>query len=238
MKNNNMMSFIKKQNTLFSVFLALGLSLASIEGLQDPYMGNLNYIKGMSPFSTALMEQDQRVFLKVAQTRTVHEFIEEQRMFYKIKSIITRYQKEMDTVALNQIPRLIYNESKKNGFDPLFLTALIATESSFDNSAKSNVGALGLMQIKPRTGWAMAREARIQWGGEPTLYQPDTNIALGAFYLSKMVKRFKDMELALEAYNHGPSQLTKYLRQGKPPYKYSSKVYEIYDVIRSNTLTS
>ncbi len=43
------------------------------------------------------------------------------------------------------------------------------------------------------------------------------------------------MKLALEAYNHGPTRLQRYIQQGKRiPVDYSNKVLKIYDLIRSN----
>ena len=95
-------------------------------------------------------------------------------------------------------------ESQKYGYDPLFLTALIITESSFYNWAKSNRGAHGLMQLKLATAVEVASETHLKWKGTPTLYDPQKNIALGAYYLNKMVTRFGDLTLALEAYNQGP----------------------------------
>jgi soluble lytic murein transglycosylase len=92
------------------------------------------------------------------------------------------------------------------------LTAIIITESSFNKRARSNRGALGLMQIRPATGKQLATEVSVQWRGAPSLYDPETNIALGAYYLNKLFLRFGDLGLALEAYNHGPSRLKGYLK--------------------------
>ena len=50
------------------------------------------------------------------------------------------------------------------------------------------------------------------------------------------MKRFKDMNVALEAYNHGPSRMAYYLRKGKVPEDYSDKVFRVYDLIRSKTI--
>jgi len=223
-----MIRFLQKQSALFSVLLILPL--------MGTYIGKSTFQYGISPYSTAVMELDQRVFEKLSYKKKFDDFLEEQRTKNKILRIISQYQPNVDMEWVRQIPNLIFQESRKYGYDPLFLTALIVTESSFNNWAKSHAGALGLMQLRPRTGWAMAQETRTHWEGKPSLFKPDTNIALGAYYLNKLVGRFKDMELALEAYNHGPSQLMRYLNQGKPPYDYSTKVFDIYDLIRSKTV--
>jgi soluble lytic murein transglycosylase len=151
----------------------------------------------------------------------------------KILRVISRYRTGLDEERRQQIPGWIINESKKYGYDPLFLTAIIVTESSFNNWARSNQGAFGLMQIQPTTGISLALETQLEWEGEPTLFDPGTNIALGTYYFHKLVRRFGDMRLALEAYNHGPSRLRRYLNKGQTPKFYSQKVFRNYEKIRS-----
>jgi soluble lytic murein transglycosylase-like protein len=156
----------------------------------------------------------------------------------KIKSVITDYKTGLGERQKDQISKHILKQSKKYGYDPLFLTALIITESSFNHRAKSKVGALGLMQIRPRTGKALASESNIRWRGKRTLYHPENNIALGSYYLSKLIKRFGKLNTALEAYNHGPTRIARYLRKGKHPKKYSGKVFAVYNKIRLNKAES
>ena len=158
--------------------------------------------------------------------------IVENKIHAKIKSVITDYKTGLNDNEKAQISKFILKQSKKYGYDPLFLTALIITESSFNHRAKSKVGALGLMQIRLRTGKALATEANMKWRGKHTLYHPENNIALGSYYLSKLIKRFGNMKTALEAYNHGPTRTARHLRRGKRTKKYSRKVFEIYQQIR------
>jgi soluble lytic murein transglycosylase len=150
----------------------------------------------------------------------------------KIKSVISDYKTGMTDSKKDHISQHILKQSRKYGYDPLFLTALIITESSFNHRAKSKVGALGLMQIRPRTGKAMATESNIRWRGTRTLYRPEKNIALGTYYLNKLLARFGNMKTALEAYNHGPTRTARYLRRGKRTHKYSGKVFAIYNKIK------
>lgn len=159
-------------------------------------------------------------------------FIDDQIIQDKIISVITHYKTGLKEEQKDQISQHILKQSKKYGYDPLFLTALIITESSFNHRAKSSVGALGLMQIRPRTGKALASEANMRWRGKRTLYHPEKNIALGSYYLNKLIKRFGKMHTALEAYNHGPTRIARYLRRGKHPKKYSGKVFAVYNKIR------
>ena len=216
---------IKKHFTLTWLFLAVPL----VYSMPSQSL----HLPGLTSFSIAPPELRKKVISEPKQMLNNAALIEERRIKSKIWKVISRYRTGLDVKSLKQIPHRIYQESKKYGYDPLFLTALIVAESSFNNWAKSHKGALGLMQIKPATGQAMASEIGAAWAGPLTLFDPATNIALGAFYLNKLKRRFKDMKIALEAYNHGPSRISRYLRKGQLPEDYSTKVFQIYELIRS-----
>ncbi|MBC8285705.1 MAG: lytic transglycosylase domain-containing protein [Nitrospinae bacterium] len=191
-----------------------------------------HYVSGLSPFFSDLARVETVVFSKAKASRQVQEQVYEERVRNRIEKVISNYYTGLDEKNDVRIPEWILAESKKYGYDPLFLTALIITESSFYNWAKSNRGARGLMQLKPATAIALASETSLKWKGTRTLFDPEKNIALGAYYLNKLVARFGDLTLALEAYNHGPSRLSKYLRKGYQPKRYSKKVLKNYRKIR------
>jgi soluble lytic murein transglycosylase len=89
---------------------------------------------------------------------------------------------------------------------------LIAVESSFKRHAKSNVGALGLMQIMPNTAKLVARTNTMS---SSTLTDPVTNIRLGIRYLKTLEKSYGgNRYLALSAYNWGPGNIDKSRRSG------------------------
>lgn len=190
------------------------------------------YVSGLSPFFSAVSRVEEGVFQKAKEARFQNELAYDNRILEKIRLVISDYNTGLDETSSLLIPNWILAESRKYGYDPLFLTALIITESSFYNWAKSNKGAHGLMQLKTTTAVALASETSVKWKGTPTLYNPRKNIALGAYYLNKMVDRFGDLTLALEAYNQGPSRLSRFLRKGYLPQRYSSKVLKNYRKIR------
>ena len=190
------------------------------------------YVSGLSPFFSAVGWMEEGVFDKAKESRFQFELAYENQIREKIHLIIADYNTGLDKSSAVLIPEWILAESKKYGYDPLFLTALIITESSFYNRARSNRNAHGLMQLKPATAVALASEIRLQWKGTHTLYDPRKNIALGAYYLNKLVSRFGDLTLALEAYNQGPSRLSRFLRKGYLPQHYSKKVLKNYRQIR------
>ncbi|MFQ5450084.1 MAG: lytic transglycosylase domain-containing protein [Nitrospinaceae bacterium] len=233
----------KRHSTFFSAGLAL-VFLGHFTGKMP------QYLTGVSPYHSAAIHFEDRVFrniqknrekeklrldrflLETQKKRRQFEFRYRKRVKEKILEVLANYKTGLPYEYLNHIPEWIIVESRNYGYDPMFLTALIITESSFNNWAESHRGALGLMQILPTTGQALARETRLTWRGKPTLYDPETNIALGTYYLNKLLGRYGDLHLALEAYNWGPSKLDQVLKNGLKPTRYSEKVLEIYQMIR------
>jgi len=92
--------------------------------------------------------------------------------------------------------------------DPSLVRAVIHAESGFNARARSQQGAMGLMQLMPGT----ARDL-----GVVDALVPSHNIRGGAQYLAGLLVRFKnDVALATAAYNAGPEAVQKYA--GIPPY--------------------
>jgi peptidoglycan lytic transglycosylase len=105
----------------------------------------------------------------------------------------------------------IVREARRNGLDPLLVVAVIRCESSFNNYAQSNVGAMGLMQVMPDTGIYLADKAGFKLQRHTNLFDAETNVELGTAYLADLIERFGSPERALVAYNAGPGLAKKIL---------------------------
>ncbi len=116
----------------------------------------------------------------------------------------------------------IHRTALRYRLDSILLAAIVEAESGFDARSVSPAGALGLMQIMP--------DLATQHGGDP--FDPAVNLEAGARYFSALLQRFNgDIELALAAYNAGPSTVHRY---GKiPPYRetqaFVRRVLSIYE---------
>lgn len=111
------------------------------------------------------------------------------------------------------LAQVILVESIAHRMDPLFVLALIKTESTCNNWSKSLKGAIGLMQILPSTGKELAAELKLKWNGDATLLNPYVNVRMGVHYLSNLKERFHDdTEISLAAYNAGPNYLASKIR--------------------------
>ena len=97
------------------------------------------------------------------------------------------------------------------------LSGLMRSESLFMHDIRSPAGALGLMQVMPRTGRQVAKRLNIRWRGNNTLINPSTNIRIGSFYLAEQLKRFGHPALAAAAYNAGPHRVSRWLPDDPVP---------------------
>jgi len=107
---------------------------------------------------------------------------------------------------------LVKKHAHEHGIDPLLAAAMISKESRFDIKAVSGSSAKGLMQIMPGTGEEIAGKLKVKPYSESDLFDPDTNIRFGCYYMAKMQKEFDaDITLALAAYNSGRENVKKWL---------------------------
>ncbi|MGY0620542.1 transglycosylase SLT domain-containing protein [Lysobacter sp. A378] len=108
----------------------------------------------------------------------------------------------------------IRSQAARNDLDPAWVAAEIRAESIFNPKARSGANALGLMQVLPSTGAAVARRIGQPWGGSDSLYDPDTNIALGTAYLRQMLDQYGGKPyFAIAGYNAGPAPLGRWQAQ-------------------------
>lgn len=90
--------------------------------------------------------------------------------------------------------------------------AVLRQESLYDPRAVSPANARGLMQLLPATAERTARRWKLPVPDLEALFEPETNIRLGAAYLRDMTDRFGDQPLlTLAAYNAGPNAAARWL---------------------------
>ncbi len=135
---------------------------------------------------------------------------------YYIQSVLRHEGAGIEKKHEAGLAEFILRQSEAKGLDPLFVLALIRTESGFYNPSRSEKGAIGLMQILPSTARHIAGELDIDWQGEDMLLNPYVNIKLGVHYFAGLMKTYgNDKRIGLAAYNAGPSSVSSRLRQGR-----------------------
>lgn len=105
----------------------------------------------------------------------------------------------------------VFGYSRQYGIDPYLVLAIMKAESSFNPKAVSRRNAKGLMQITDKTGEWAAFEIKLANYKNSDLFNPDTNIHIGCWYLRWLIDNLKDVDLAIAAYNGGIGNVMEWL---------------------------
>jgi hypothetical protein len=109
---------------------------------------------------------------------------------------------------------LVESAARRHGLEVALVLGVIQIESGFNPQTRSSAGAIGLMQLMPRTAAALARRLGRE---RAPIDDPSFNIEAGCVYLELLRERFGgDLELALAAYNTGPYRVAGWRAAGKP----------------------
>lgn len=159
----------------------------------------------------------------VAQGRQIKSF--STQIYQEVaRSLPKRHKK-----AALEITKTLIAESQKQGFDPLFVMAIIKTESMFNPTARGQHGEIGLMQLKPATAEWIAKRHGVAWYGPLTLESPKQNLKIGIAYLSFLRKKFsQNPEFYIAAYNSGSAKTRMLASINKIPQVYRTKVMGFY----------
>ncbi|MCX8083972.1 MAG: lytic transglycosylase domain-containing protein [Calditerrivibrio sp.] len=140
-----------------------------------------------------------------------------------------------DTGVLIPLPskeelyKIIEKHCQKYKIDPELVKIVIEVESKYKKYAISRTGAVGLMQVMPSTFYDI---------GFQKPFDIEQNIEAGIKYLSMQIKRFRRLDLALSAYNAGPTKVLKNMSIPKigETEIYVKKIMEKYSKIRQDAL--
>jgi soluble lytic murein transglycosylase len=106
--------------------------------------------------------------------------------------------------------------ARRHEVNPYLIAAVIKAESDFDPNTRSRVGAVGLMQVMPKTAEDMVRKSLVATSvvvGKG-LTDPAANIEYGAAYLRYLVDRYHEVETVLAAYNAGLRHADEWSAEG------------------------
>ena len=108
----------------------------------------------------------------------------------------------------------IVSHAERYNLDPYLIAAIIREESRFQPEALSPAGARGIMQVMPSTGRWVAQMIRLRGFDREQLYNHNTNIKIGTWYIRHLMKQFNgDPFLAAAAYNAGPGAVKSWIKK-------------------------
>jgi membrane-bound lytic murein transglycosylase F len=135
-------------------------------------------------------------------------FVREDSLLSIVRERIDQ-KKQIDEFRVERYYPVIRKYAKRYGFDWRLIVMQILKESRFKENARSQVGAMGLMQIMPSTALDIRKEMDIEYIAN----NPRENITAGIYHLYKQLKYFPDsdrtnrIKLALAAYNCGVARI-------------------------------
>jgi soluble lytic murein transglycosylase len=110
---------------------------------------------------------------------------------------------------------IVRGHAENYELDPALVAAVIYQESKFEPEARSDAGAVGLMQLRPET----ARGIALRTGGSEfrvdDLTNPEINVRYGSWYLRHLLDKYDDEGLALAAFNAGQGNVDRWRKERK-----------------------
>ena len=153
----------------------------------------------------------------------------------KIYSIVRSHRPDISDTEGWRVAEAILEQSSKHSFDPMLVLAMIRVESGFQYAVVSPSGARGIMQLLPGVAKAVLKEISPVQDGKSQQFSPEylddpiLNIKIGVSYLHNLRKSFRNLNLALIAYNLGPTEIRNRLENDiEFSDEYSSAVLTAY----------
>ncbi|AEI37422.1 MAG: lytic transglycosylase domain-containing protein [Zymomonas mobilis subsp. pomaceae] len=124
----------------------------------------------------------------------------------------SRSMRNSDLISYNRSGYPSYSLPVESQPSWVMVHALSRQESQFDRHAKSSVGALGLMQLMPKTAKDQAQKLGLSYDPARLVDDPSYNLTLGASFYERMRRYYQGSHLlAVAAYNAGPGNVNRYL---------------------------
>ncbi len=120
----------------------------------------------------------------------------------------------------------------ESGVEPWLVAAVGRQESTFSAHSRSSRGAVGVLQLMPGTARVHARALGL--GDQPDLYDPGTNLRVGARELARLLRKFGGVEPALAAYNAGETRVRGWWRERPDRHRFTEAIPipETYNYVR------
>jgi soluble lytic murein transglycosylase-like protein len=155
----------------------------------------------------AIWDQNRLIATQQSEIQRLREHVRHLEERLGILDHIRSHRPSLPHQVTTALAHALQQEAQRYDLDWRLLLGIMRVESGFDPRARSPRGAVGLMQVMPVAFKEVAME--LGWGrrNPKELEDPRVNIRVGAHYLSSLVRRFGDLEEAVQAYYLGPSRI-------------------------------
>ncbi len=132
----------------------------------------------------------------------------------------------------------ILSAANRHEVNPYLIAAVIKAESDFDPNTRSTAGAVGLMQVMPKTAQDMVRKSLVATSVAQgkDLSDPTANIEYGTADLRYLVDRYHEVETVLAAYNAGLRHADEWSAEGgdiRDAIKFPETKQHVLKVVRA-----
>jgi peptidoglycan lytic transglycosylase len=124
---------------------------------------------------------------------------------------------------------IVRGHARNYQLDPALVAAVIYQESKFDSDARSDSGAVGLMQLLPDTAKGIATRTGGSRFEVDDLLDPEINIRYGCWYLRHLLDKYGSLEKALAAYNGGQGNVDRGVQYPETRH-YVDRVLDLRDI--------
>lgn len=194
--------------------------------------------------SQPVMTKNHLIMLEINRVRHAQELLSEEYLKSDLKNFegdvkmtdyIEKYiRQENPKLNAQQLTQTLLQVSHDYGYDPVFLLAVIKTESQFDPVTIGSAGEIGLMQVKPDTAEWICKKRKIPWLGAEKMKDPNYNIIIGAHYFHYLKNRLASESLRyINAYNMGINNLQRLPATDQKKRAYYGKIISNYLTIYS-----
>lgn len=220
---NKILKVVKK----ISFISLLALIMALNEGCQ--------YKSSVEEFSLALLDKARQNHAEEILSNRDLANIEYFNGDSNFSNYISEYLKKSNKkINADKFTQTLLDLSQDNHYDPVFILAVIKTESSFNFNAIGSAGEIGLMQIKPDTAEWICKKRNIKWKGAKALKDPEYNILVGANYFRYLKTTLNSRAMKyINAYNMGLGSMKRVPSSYLKRHPYFGKVADNYLAIYS-----
>jgi len=166
-------------------------------------------IRDQNRLITSQLDEIRRLQQYVRQLEELQQYVRQLEERLGIVNQIRSHRPGLPREEATAIAHAVQMEARRYDLDWRLLLAIIRVESGFDPRARSPRGAVGLMQVMPVAYADVARELGWTNTDQEELEDFRVNLRVGAHYFFTLVRRFGDMEKAVQAYYLGPSRISE-----------------------------